>query len=146
MTLSGGKQIDVTTGLEYVDPSSLIRLANGAYIDTKKNVMTEPDGTKIDVNKVAEILKKNEISPAVLRRVMEELNLAAQPDPGVASASALTFENSSFACLRVMSIVASGVRVRPEASPSTTKNEMPSVPVVPAVRATTTIRTATIKA
>ena len=37
---------------------------------------------KIDVNKVAEILKKNEISPAVLRRVMEELNLAAQPDPG----------------------------------------------------------------
>ncbi len=37
---------------------------------------------KIDVNKVAEILKKNEISPAVLRRVIEEMNLAAQPEGG----------------------------------------------------------------
>lgn len=37
---------------------------------------------KIEVNKVAEILKKNEISPAVLRRVIEELNLAAQPETG----------------------------------------------------------------
>ena len=37
---------------------------------------------KIEVNKVAEILKKNEISPAVLRQVIEEMNLAVQPDPG----------------------------------------------------------------
>lgn len=37
---------------------------------------------KIDVSKVAEILKKNEISPAVLRRVIEEMNLAVQPEPG----------------------------------------------------------------
>jgi hypothetical protein len=37
---------------------------------------------KIEVNKVAEILKKNEISPAVLRRVIEEMTLAVQPDPG----------------------------------------------------------------
>ena len=37
---------------------------------------------KIEVNKVAEILKKNDISPAVLRRVIEEMNLAVQPDPG----------------------------------------------------------------
>jgi hypothetical protein len=37
---------------------------------------------KIDVNKVAEILKKNHIDPALLRRVVEEMNLAAQPDPG----------------------------------------------------------------
>jgi hypothetical protein len=37
---------------------------------------------KIEVNKVAEILKKNHIEPAVLRRVMEEMNLAVQPDPG----------------------------------------------------------------
>jgi hypothetical protein len=37
---------------------------------------------KIDVNKVAEILKKNHIDPAVLRRVIEEMNLAVQPDPG----------------------------------------------------------------
>jgi hypothetical protein len=37
---------------------------------------------KIEVNKVAEILKKNEISPATLRRIVEEMNLAVQPDPG----------------------------------------------------------------
>lgn len=39
---------------------------------------------KIEVNKVAEILKKNEISPAILRRVIEEMNLAVQPDNGEA--------------------------------------------------------------
>ena len=37
---------------------------------------------KIEVNKVAEILKKNEISPAIMRRIIEEMNLAVQPDPG----------------------------------------------------------------
>lgn len=37
---------------------------------------------KIDVNKVAEILKKNQLDPAILRRVIEEMNLAVQPDPG----------------------------------------------------------------
>lgn len=37
---------------------------------------------KIEVNKVAEILKKNEISPAILRRIVEEMNLAVQPEPG----------------------------------------------------------------
>jgi hypothetical protein len=37
---------------------------------------------KIDISKVAEILKKNGIDPAVLRRVIEEINLAVQPDPG----------------------------------------------------------------
>ncbi len=36
---------------------------------------------KIEVNKVAEILKKNDISPAILRRIIEEMNLAVQPDP-----------------------------------------------------------------
>jgi hypothetical protein len=36
---------------------------------------------KIDVSKVAEILKKNHLDPALLRRVIEELNLAVQPDP-----------------------------------------------------------------
>lgn len=35
---------------------------------------------KIEVNKVAEILKKNEISPAILRRIVEEMNLAVQPE------------------------------------------------------------------
>lgn len=37
---------------------------------------------KIDVSKVAEILKKNQIDPALLRRVIEEMNLAVQPDEG----------------------------------------------------------------
>src|SRR5437868_14125624 len=37
---------------------------------------------KIDVSKVAEILKKNQIDPALLRRVVEEMNLAAQPEAG----------------------------------------------------------------
>jgi hypothetical protein len=37
---------------------------------------------KIDVNKVAEILKKNHVDPALLRRVVEEMNLAAQPEGG----------------------------------------------------------------
>lgn len=37
---------------------------------------------KIDVSKVAEILKKNQIDPALMRRVIEEMNLAAQPEAG----------------------------------------------------------------
>jgi len=37
---------------------------------------------KIEVNKVAEILQKNKIDPAVLRRIVEEMNHAVQPDPG----------------------------------------------------------------
>jgi len=37
---------------------------------------------KIDVNKVAEILKKNEIDPVLMRKVIEEMNIAVQPDPG----------------------------------------------------------------
>lgn len=35
---------------------------------------------KIDTNKVAEILKKNQLEPALLKRVVEEMNLAVQPD------------------------------------------------------------------
>jgi hypothetical protein len=35
---------------------------------------------KIDVSKVAEILKKNQIDPALLRRVIEEMNMAVQPE------------------------------------------------------------------
>jgi len=37
---------------------------------------------KIDVSKVAEILKKNHIDPALLRKVVEEMNLVVQPDGG----------------------------------------------------------------
>ena len=48
LTLSSGKQIDTTTGLEYHDPKSIVSLANGAYLDTKNNILTMSDGTKID--------------------------------------------------------------------------------------------------
>ena len=48
MTMSNGKQIDTTTGLEYHDPNSIISMANGAYLDTKNNILTMSDGTKID--------------------------------------------------------------------------------------------------
>src|SRR5947208_2897337 len=37
---------------------------------------------KIDVSKVAEILKKNHVDPTLLRRVIEEMNLAVQPETG----------------------------------------------------------------
>lgn len=36
---------------------------------------------KIEVNQVAEILKKHKIDPALLREIVEELNVAVQPDP-----------------------------------------------------------------
>lgn len=35
---------------------------------------------KIDVNKVAEILKRNEIEPSLLRTIVEEMNLLVQPE------------------------------------------------------------------
>lgn len=34
---------------------------------------------KIEVSKVAEIIKKNQVDPAVLRRIIEEINIAVQP-------------------------------------------------------------------
>lgn len=42
---------------------------------------------KIEVNRAAEILKKNQIAPDVLRRVIEEMNLAVQPESGDAEAA-----------------------------------------------------------
>lgn len=44
---------------------------------------------KIDVSKVAEIIKKNQVEPAVLRRIIEEMNLAVQPEPGEEAAPAI---------------------------------------------------------
>ena len=35
---------------------------------------------KIEVNKVAEILQRNKIEPAMLRRIVEEMNHVVQPD------------------------------------------------------------------
>jgi hypothetical protein len=43
-----GAQYDATTGAKYVDPASIIQLANGAYLNTKSNILTLPDGTQID--------------------------------------------------------------------------------------------------
>jgi hypothetical protein len=48
LTLSNGNQVDITTGLPYVDQSSLIYMANGAYLNTATNILTEPDGTKLN--------------------------------------------------------------------------------------------------
>lgn len=42
---------------------------------------------KVEINKVAEVIKKNQVDPAVLRRIIEELNLAAQPEPGEGEAA-----------------------------------------------------------
>lgn len=35
---------------------------------------------KIEVNKVAEILKKNQLEPKLLRQIVEEMNLLTQPE------------------------------------------------------------------
>ena len=48
MTMSSGKQIDTTTGLEYHDPKSIVSMANGAYLDTKNNILHMPYGTQVD--------------------------------------------------------------------------------------------------
>jgi hypothetical protein len=48
LTMATGKQVDITTGLEVIDPSTRISMANGAYLDTKNNILTMADGTKID--------------------------------------------------------------------------------------------------
>ena len=48
VTLSSGTQIDITTGLQYVDPKSILEMANGAYLDTTNNILHEADGTRVD--------------------------------------------------------------------------------------------------
>ena len=40
---------------------------------------------KIEVNKVAEICKRADIAPEALRQIVEEMNLAVQPDDGSAT-------------------------------------------------------------
>ena len=48
LTESNGKEIDITTGAEVIDPTSIISMANGSYLNTKTNVLTEADGTQVD--------------------------------------------------------------------------------------------------
>lgn len=37
---------------------------------------------KIEINKVAEVIKRNEVAADVARRIIEELQFASQPEPG----------------------------------------------------------------
>ena len=46
--MANGTQIDTTTGLKVVDTSSIMQLANGAYLNTATNILTMADGTQID--------------------------------------------------------------------------------------------------
>jgi hypothetical protein len=48
LTMVSGKKINALTGADWVDPASILNLANGSYIDTANNIMYMPDGTKID--------------------------------------------------------------------------------------------------
>ena len=63
----------------FVNPGALYMAVHLCPFVSFQNENTMP---KIDVSKVAEILKKNHIEPAMLRKVMEEMNLAVQPDDG----------------------------------------------------------------
>lgn len=45
--------------------------------------------SKIEVNKVAEILKKNQLDPTLLRQIVEEMNLLTQPEADEEAAPAI---------------------------------------------------------
>lgn len=48
LTETDGTQYDITTGLKYVNPASIVQLGNGAYLNTSTNIMTMADGTQVD--------------------------------------------------------------------------------------------------
>jgi len=48
LTMSNGTQIDTVTGLQVIDTSQMISMANGAYLDTKNSILHMADGTQID--------------------------------------------------------------------------------------------------
>jgi hypothetical protein len=48
LTETDGTQYDITTGLKYVDASSIVQLGNGGTLNTKTNIITMADGTQID--------------------------------------------------------------------------------------------------
>ena len=58
LTMSDGTQYDTTTGAKYVDPTSIIQMANGAYLDTKNKILTQPNGAQIDINTGLTVSKK----------------------------------------------------------------------------------------
>ena len=47
-TKADGTQIDTLTGQKYIEPGTIMQLANGSYLDTKNNILTLADGTRID--------------------------------------------------------------------------------------------------
>lgn len=48
LTMQNGTQIDTTTGLKYVDPSTVVDLGGGSFLNTSTNIITLADGTQID--------------------------------------------------------------------------------------------------
>lgn len=48
MTMTDGTQVDITTGMQVIDSSSIIEMGNGSYLNTSTNILTLSDGTKID--------------------------------------------------------------------------------------------------
>ena len=48
LTMVSGKKINAVTGADWVDPASIVNLANGSYLDTANNILVLADGTKID--------------------------------------------------------------------------------------------------
>ena len=48
MTMPDGTQYDITTGLKYTDPNSIMQIAGGASLNTSTNILTIADGTQID--------------------------------------------------------------------------------------------------
>lgn len=44
---------------------------------------------KLDINQVAEVIKRNDVEPATLRQIIEELNLLAQPEADEEKAPAI---------------------------------------------------------
>ena len=48
LTMSNGTQIDTVTGLQVIDTSQMISMANGAYLDTKNSILHMSDGTQIN--------------------------------------------------------------------------------------------------
>jgi hypothetical protein len=56
-------------------------LQAGAFLPFRESrTVAVPPMPKIDINKVAEILKRNELEPALLRQIVEEMQLVAQPE------------------------------------------------------------------
>jgi hypothetical protein len=72
--------MDLPSGSPADRPIHFIHQVEKLFLFHGKVIKSVVPMPKIDVSKVAEILKKNHLEPALLRRLIEELNLAVQPD------------------------------------------------------------------